>query len=79
MWRGVYLSPLIKVADEYSSDKQHQKKIYSNIMEKIYQFVFMYMVNPFKIRICQDKQEFWIVSGSSDKTIMMKKSDLIEF
>ena len=48
-------------------------------MEKIYQFVCMYMVNPFKIRICQDKQEFWIVSGSSDKKIMMKKSELIEF
>ena len=39
----------------------------SEINGKRYRTVFMVRVNPDKIRFCQEKEEYWVVKGSSDE------------
>lgn len=63
--RGVYVTPKIKVADEYSggySGWSWSENLFEFKGVK-YQLVFMCRVNPYKIRICEDEKDYWIVSG----------------
>ena len=53
--KGVYLTPKIKIAENNSSLLE--------INGEKYYLVFMCRVNPYKIRIPQDEQDYWIVSG----------------
>jgi hypothetical protein len=62
---GVYVTPLIKIADEYSggySGWSWSKNLFDYKGVK-YQLVFMCRVNPYKIRICSGEKNYWIVSG----------------
>ena len=75
---GVYCSPLIRIADEYSGSKEGYKS--SNLLDfnnKKYQFVFMNRVNPYKVRISKEKKIYWIVSGDklNDKSNQSHKYD----
>ena len=56
---GVYCTPKIEVAERFSG--------ISEINGKRYRTVFMVRVNPDKIRFCQEKEEYWVVKGSSDE------------
>ena len=62
---GVYVTPLIKIADEYSggySGWSWSQNLFDYKGVK-YQLVFMCRVNPYKIRICSGEKNYWIVSG----------------
>jgi len=50
---GIYVTPLISIADEYAL-RQSPKK---------YKCVFMCRVNPRNIRIPEDNQDYWVVKG----------------
>ena len=53
--KGVYLTPKIKIAEDYST--------FLEIKLKKYYLVFMCRVNPYKIRIPKEGKDYWIVSG----------------
>ena len=60
--KGVYCSPLICVGDEYSLGKEVKFE------GKEYSFVFMCRVNPYKVRFCSRRDEYWLVNcEDSDK------------
>ena len=54
--KGVYCSPLICVGDEYSRGKEVKFE------GKEYSFVFMCRVNPYKVRFCSGRDEYWLVN-----------------
>ena len=56
---GVYLTPKIEEAERYSSGL--------NINGNNYYLIFMCRVNPFKVRIPVNKNDYWIVSGGYEK------------
>ena len=56
---GVYCTPKIKEAEKYS-----EYDIFEYLGKK-YKFVFMCRINPYKVRICKDKPEYWVVSGDN--------------
>jgi len=56
---GVYLTPKIEEAQNYSSGL--------NINGNNYYLIFMCRVNPYKVRIPVDKNDYWIVSGGYEK------------
>ena len=59
--RGVYLSPLVSEAEEYSGK---QKGIFLNNIQ--YNIIFMCRVNPYKIRIADKVDyDYWVVGGDS--------------
>ena len=59
--RGVYLSPLVSEAEEYSGK---QNGIFLNNIQ--YNIIFMCRVNPYKIRIADKVDyDYWVVGGDS--------------
>ena len=54
---GVYCTPKISEAEKYSN--------YITFEGKNIKFVFMLRVNPYKIRICQGFQDYWVFEGVS--------------
>ena len=54
--KGVYCSPLIYVGDRYSRGKEVMFE------GKEYSFVFMSRVNPYKVRFCSGRDEYWLVN-----------------
>ena len=56
---GVYCSPLIDTANEYSG--------IVNIKGKDYYAVLMVRVKPDAIRSCQDQSDYWVVNGTIDE------------
>ena len=60
---GVYLSPEIEVAQDYSQDKEGV-----DLNGNEYYIIFMCRVNPYKVRFAKkDYSRYWIVGGDSFK------------
>ena len=58
---GVYLSPEIEVAQDYSQDKEG-----IDLNGNEYYIIFMCRVNPYKVRFAKkDYSRYWIVGGDS--------------
>ena len=59
--KGVYCTPLISIAEEYSGE--------SDINGEKYKTVIMVRVNPEKIRKCNCKigKDYWVVNGTADE------------
>lgn len=55
--KGVYCSPKISVADSYATGGE------ITFNNKTFRFVFMLRVNPYKIRICENKPDYWVFKG----------------
>ena len=58
---GVYCTPKISVADSYAEMNGGD----ITFEGKIFRFVFMLRVNPYKIRICEGEKDFWVFEGDS--------------
>ena len=56
---GVYYTPHIKTAGDYSG--------VSTINGKNYKTVLMVRVKPDKIRGCEDRKDYWVVNGTTDE------------
>ena len=56
---GVYCTPTISTADEYSG--------ISEINGKKYKTVLMVRVKPDAIRGCEDSGDYWVVNGTTDE------------
>ena len=56
---GVYCTPKIETAEEYSG--------YSSINGKNYKTVLMVRVKPEAIRGCEDSEDYWVVNGTTDE------------
>jgi len=56
---GVYCTPKIETAEEYSG--------YSTINGKNYATVLMVRVKPEAIRGCEDSEDYWVVNGTTDE------------
>ena len=56
---GVYCTPFIKVAEDYSGT--------SEVNGKQYKTVLMVRVKPNAIRYCKDQQDYWVVNGTTDE------------
>ena len=64
---GVYCSQKISVADSYSYP--------ITFNQKKFKFVFMLRVNPYKIKICKGKPDYWVFEGESLNENTKKKFD----
>ena len=56
--KGVYLTPNIQIAEQYAG------RLFIN--QKYYAVVLLFKVNPTKLRIPFEKQDYWICEGSTD-------------
>ena len=65
--KGVYCSPIIKEAEGNSEGVK--------IQNEEYYFIFMCRVNPYFVRISEDDDKNWIVSGDNLSDIKAKKYD----
>ena len=57
--KGVYCSPLIKTAEEYSGE--------CKINGNLYKVVLMTRVKKSAIRTCEDAKDYWVVDGTKDE------------
>ena len=64
---GVYCSQKISEADSYTYP--------ITFNQKKFKFVFMLRVNPYKIRICKGKPDYWVFEGESLNENTKKKFD----
>ena len=55
--KGVYCSPKIREAVKYTKGKE------VTFNNKNFIFIFMLRVNPYKIRICAKKPDYWVFKG----------------
>ena len=53
---GIYVTPLIKIANYYAKRQKHPK----------YKCAFMCRVNPRNKRIPKDRKDFWFVKGGTN-------------
>ena len=53
MGDGIYVTPLVSIADGYALRQNPSK----------YKCIFMCRVNPRTIRIPEDNQDYWVVKG----------------
>ena len=57
--KGVYCTPHIEIAEEYSG--------ICNINGKSYKTVLMTRVKQSAIRTCEDEKDYWVVDGTKDE------------
>ena len=65
--KGVYCSPFIHETEGYGSGVK--------IKNKEYYFTFMCRVNPYYVRFCQNRPNYWVVSGDNFTNKNAKKYD----